>query len=178
MTRVFEHARIWVLPQDHLEQAAHLIAGAATADGRVDAVVGVAQGGLPPARRVSELLGVPMFPIHARHNASSAAFVQASGIVECRSDGIAPGALHGRVLIVDDICGTGATLRAVTDELAPLAAPGTRILSATLCRNIGAEGKPDFHIWDVNDWVHFPWETPPDDQTPREPLPAPGGVVV
>lgn len=173
MTRVFEHTRIWELSQESLEAALRLIADAVAAGGQVDAVVGVAQGGLLPARRVAALLDVPMYQVHARHNASGEVFLQATGQVECHSDTIPPGALHGRILIVDDICGTGATLRAVTEALTPAAAPGTALVTAALCRNTGAEEKPDIHIWDVNDWVRFPWEPAPDTDTPREQLPAP-----
>lgn len=177
MTRVFEHARIWELSQANLDTAVRLIANAAAAGGPVEAVVGVAQGGLLPARRVADLLGVPMFQVRARHNATGEAFLQATGNVECHSDDIPAGALHGRVLIVDDICGTGATLHAVIAALAPAAAEGAVMVTATLCRNTGAAERPDIHIWDVEDWVRFPWEAAPDAEVPREQLPAPEEVA-
>ena len=78
------------------------------------------------------------------------------------------------MLIVDDICGTGATLHAVTSILRELAGPGTRLCSATLCRNAGAPARPGLTVWDdLREWVIFPWEPRPPEGTIIRTLPDP-----
>ncbi|WP_020501070.1 phosphoribosyltransferase [Sciscionella marina] len=80
--------------------------------------------------------------------------------------------LKGRVLVVDDICGSGATLRRLRHDLTPLLSPSAQLLTAVLCLNTGAATLPDYSIWTVSDWVVFPWEKPPADQD-TTPLPRP-----
>ncbi|MGN2642369.1 phosphoribosyltransferase [Nocardia takedensis] len=177
MSRVFTHQRVWTLVPERLTGALQTIAVAATTRARIDAVIGIANGGLIPARGVAEILDVPMIAIHARHNDSDASFLPATGRVECHLDPHAPAVPGGRILVIDDICGSGATLRTVTSTLAPALAAGTILVTATLCRNIGATHTPDIHLWDVDDWVHFPWEPPPDTDLPRDPLPSARVIV-
>jgi hypoxanthine phosphoribosyltransferase len=77
------------------------------------------------------------------------------------------------VLLVDDICGSGATFSTVSAVLNGLWKP-TLLRTAVLCRNLGAGYTPDSWIWDVADWVCFPWEPHPGQAT--QPLPLPVGV--
>jgi len=77
---------------------------------------------------------------------------------------------------VDDICGSGATLRRVRQDLAPLVSPSAQVVTAVLCLNTGASTLPDYSIWTVADWVSFPWEKPPADKG-TTPLPTPKDVV-
>ncbi len=80
---------------------------------------------------------------------------------------------------MDDICGTGATLTAVTSALARIAAPGAALVTATLCRNAGSPCRPDLTVWDdLREWVVFPWEARPPDGLPVRRLPDPGQALV
>ena len=80
---------------------------------------------------------------------------------------------------MDDICGTGATLAAVTSALARLAEPGAVLVTATLCRNAGSPCRPDLTVWDdLREWVIFPWEAGPPDGLPVRRLPDPGQALV
>ncbi|WP_190132990.1 phosphoribosyltransferase family protein [Streptomyces mashuensis] len=73
-----------------------------------------------------------------------------------------------RLLVVDDIAGSGATLRTVQTWLRARLQPAA-LRSAVLCRNRGTGTTPDTWGWDVADWVRFLWEGPLDQAT--EPLP-------
>jgi hypoxanthine phosphoribosyltransferase len=86
---------------------------------------------------------------------------------------LAPLAPGIRVLVADDICGSGATLAAVTRRLADSIRP-MAFTTCTLCRNEGSGRTPDLWVWDVRDWVAFPWEPTPAGET--VPLPAPTSV--
>lgn len=148
--------------------------------GSVDHVIGIAEGGAAPAQVMASALGVPALSVRARHNASSATYQQATGTVHLDLDPLTRALngkrLTGRVLLVDDICGSGATLHRVTHDLAPLLSPSSQVLTATLCLNTGATTLPDYSVWTVSDWVVFPWEKPPADGD-TEPLPVPTEVI-
>ena len=79
---------------------------------------------------------------------------------------IPPGA---RVLVVDDIVGTGVTARLVTEHLETLGVRQLRF--AALARNAkAATFTPDFCPLEVDNWVVFPWE--PHEGQRSTPLPS------
>ena len=176
--RVFNLEFAWKMSPDQADVAATALARAATARfGAASLVIGIANGGIQPATAIAKSLGAPLACIQARHNATSDIGVQATGNVWCRLPDLAPGLVHGTVLVVDDIYGTGATLDAATTALGELAVPGTRLHTITLCRNAGAQARPSLTIWDdLREWVVFPWEAEPVDGTVLRPLPTPGEV--
>lgn len=156
--RVFEHRRIWRVTQDAFASAAALIAGQ---EPTPDVVVGIARGGVPLARLLASHYSVPVVELTARHNHSDDLHVPATGQVELpKEPGAALAAHHGaRVLLVDDICGTGSTYRAVIPWLATHLAPAA-VRTAALCRSKASAFTPDTWVWDTLDWVVFPWNEP------------------
>ncbi|MFJ8856088.1 phosphoribosyltransferase [Streptomyces sp. NPDC102437] len=171
--RVFDNRRIWRLAHREFLTAACLIAEGETKDAPV-AVVGIARGGIRLAEIVAEQLSIPATVVRARHNVSEGIQQPATGRVLLDDDhnGDAVTQLpHGApLLVVDDICGSGATLRAVEDMLTASVRPA-RIRTAVLCRNEGSDFLPDRWGWDVADWVHFPWEPEPESGHLSELLP-------
>lgn len=132
--RVFDHSRVWRLEEVAFAAAARLLADHARTH-RPDVVVGIARGGVPLARRLGALLGVPMVTVSARHNHSDALYVAATGEVSVPE---LPAGLRdysgGRLLVADDICGTGATLATVTARLTADLRPSD-LYAVVLCRN-------------------------------------------
>jgi hypoxanthine phosphoribosyltransferase len=61
-----------------------------------------------------------------------------------------------RVLVVDDVCDTGETLRAAK-ELLRLYAPA-EVKTATLFVKPGCSEFPDAWVEEADEWVLFPWE--------------------
>ncbi len=57
-------------------------------------------------------------------------------------------------------------------------ADGARALTAVLCLNTGATARPDLWLWEVTDWVNFPWEHAPETTVPLVPLPMATGVRI
>jgi len=143
--------------------------------GPVDHVIGVANGGIVPALDIAAALGAKFRTVRAQHNRSDAPYQQATGDVQLDLGSLTQCHITGLVLIIDDICGSGATLRRVRSGLEQALAPGTHILTATLCLNTGATAAPDYSVWTVSDWVAFPWEKQPAE-THRELLPTPTEV--
>ncbi|MGH3711318.1 MAG: phosphoribosyltransferase [Pseudonocardiaceae bacterium] len=176
LLRAFDHARLWVASEVGICEAARLLACAAEAGfGPIGEVIGIAEGGRTPAALIAAHLDVPIRIVHARHNPTEALYTQATGEVACDIGSIAAGSMRGRVLLVDDICGTGATLCTVADALATA---DLRLISCVLCLNAGAHMIPDLWVWEVRDWVVFPWEAVPDTPLLRVDLPMPTEVHV
>ncbi|MFJ9547874.1 phosphoribosyltransferase [Streptomyces erythrochromogenes] len=144
-----------------LERALDELAAAIAADGKVSIVIAVANGGTIPGAGLAARLAVPLAHVHAKHNRTDAIHTQATGDVAVAFPDGFPDALSGRVLLVDDICGSGATFTALTTALEPRLTPGAHIKTVALCRNEGADRAPDWAAYTVDDWVVFPWETPP-----------------
>jgi hypoxanthine phosphoribosyltransferase len=168
--RVFQGKRTWHLGEDAFAAAAALLAGYGDTF-QPELVIGLARGGVPLARRIGAQLGLPVAEVAARHNTSDAIGVQATGTVELDAARLVQSVGGARsVLVVDDICGSGATLRAATDVL--LRDTSATVRTAVLCRNAGAAFPVNAWVWDVADWVCFPWENrpAPADSTPL-PLP-------
>lgn len=179
--RVFEHQRVWQLSESALRYGCALLADTVREHaGRPSAVIGIAHGGVNPARQIAARLDLAPSTVHARHNRSDDLYTPASGVVSCDLDSLhfGPGErLRGTVLLVDDICGTGATFDTVSLALRTRAEPSTRFLTCALCRNRGAQVPPDFYCWEVADWVVFPWEAAPGNR-PTTLLPDPTEVVI
>ena len=176
MTRTFEHRQIWRMTPAAFQESVLLLTSAISRDhGGVKHVIGIAEGGVAPAQVIGRRLGARARSLQAKHNADDAVYRQATGTVTVNIDrfrlALGRHRLDGVVLIVDDICGSGATLQKVRDILAPLLAPGTRVITATLCTNTGAKSRPDYSVWTVSDWVCFPWEKRPAEPTRDLPLP-------
>jgi hypoxanthine phosphoribosyltransferase len=176
--RAFDHEVVWCMTMRQARAASLLLADAAAARGPIACVVGIARGGLLPAALIAERLDVALHVAHARHNQSDDLHVQATGAVSCQLDDTKTS--HGTVLVVDDICGTGASLAAVKDALIAQGAAANRIIFAALCRNAASEhqagswASPHLWIWGgLRDWVRFPWEAPIASGTTTKVLPDP-----
>ncbi|MGW7199542.1 phosphoribosyltransferase [Streptomyces chryseus] len=163
-TRVFENRRVWQLTQPEFAAAAYLIADL-EAEHAPAAVLGIARGGVRLAEVVAEQLGVPAIVVRARHNAPVGIQQEATGRVlldnRHNEDALAALPATSSLLVVDDICGSGATLHAIANMLTATMGPAG-VRTAVLCRNEGSNYPLDSWGWDVVDWVHFPWEPAPE----------------
>ncbi|WP_158851148.1 phosphoribosyltransferase [Saccharothrix deserti] len=174
--RVFEHQRIWRITPDALREACLLLFAAIQRDHpQIDHVIGIADGGVAPARILAGRFGVKGRTVQASHNADDAIYRQATGKVSVEFDAfrrtLGRKKLGGTVLVVDDICGSGATLHKLRNVLTPVLTPDARLITATLCLNSGAQTRPDYSVWTVSDWVSFPWEKRPDKPITTMPMP-------
>jgi hypoxanthine phosphoribosyltransferase len=140
-------------------------------------VIAISCGGVAPAEIIGKALVARLFILTACHSSTSDVSTPATGAVTCDPPPDLANTLAGHdcIVIVDDICGTGATLDAAT-QLVRGHRPNARLITATLCRNTGSSMVPDYYAWDVTDWVAFPWEQPPPPGHPTQPLPPCIGV--
>ncbi|MFF4648091.1 phosphoribosyltransferase [Streptomyces sp. NPDC001389] len=170
--RVFSGSGPFLLSDLALEASLDALASAVAAQGPVNLVIGIAGGGVWPAAGLAARLGAPVHRVKARHNPSDALRTQATGQVSVHLDAPLPDTLGGRILLVDDICGTGATFTAVAQALTPRLEPGCELETVAVCTNTGSGQRPNWSAHAVDDWVVFPWEQPPAGIR-LVPLPAP-----
>jgi uncharacterized protein len=124
-----------------------------------DVVVGITRGGLVPAVHASHYYDVPLKTVHIslRDHATTESLADVVALVNAGK----------KVLVVDDICDEGATLRHIHDELMSKY-NGTidtmAVKYAVLVHNLGGtEFEPDYCGEEINKvenpvWVVFPYE--------------------
>jgi hypoxanthine phosphoribosyltransferase len=119
-----------------------------------DILVGIARGGLVPARILVDLLETPQF-----------AAIQIEfyvDIAQTRQDPLLKQALTipvegKKVLLVDDIADTGRSLKFAQTYLHTQGA--AEVKTATLYLKPQSWTKPDFYEKQTSCWVIFPWDT-------------------
>lgn len=118
-----------------------------------DVIVGVARGGLIPARILSDLLEQPNLATVrtecyvGTHNAKPAPLLS-QPISECVE--------AKKVLIVDDIADTGRSLKLAKEHILKGGAREVRV--ATLFRKPWSVVKPEYCRAETSLWVVFPWD--------------------
>jgi hypothetical protein len=120
---------------------------------RPDVVVGIARGGVVIAKIIEDILGIG--------NMSSVEVKLYKGIGKRGEEATIaqpiPISVRGlRVLLVDDISDTGATLSAAYDYLKEQGALDIR--TATLMIKPWTRFKPNYYAGETTAWVIFPWE--------------------
>ena len=119
-----------------------------------DIIVGIARGGLIPAVRLSHLLGDRLLRmIHMK-------FYKGVDLRRERPEILADvGELPPKVLIVDDVADTGATLELALERVKERGAREVKI--ATLACKPRSRVKPDYYVFETDKWIVFPWEEMP-----------------
>ncbi|MGW2544043.1 phosphoribosyltransferase [Kitasatospora sp. NPDC001574] len=159
--RLFTRTAPYAPTSDQCTDAARLLAESVVASTpAVTCVIAIAAGGVRPATVVADHLRVPLHAVTARHNTSDDPWQQATGEVHVLLPDRLPARFEGRVLLVDDIAGSGATFTAVTRALACRLTEGAVVETLALFRNQGCADPPGRWTWTVDDWVVFPWEQP------------------
>jgi uncharacterized protein len=119
-----------------------------------DIIVGIARGGLVPARILVDLLETPQL-----------GFMQVEFYVDLNQTKSEPtlnqpltANLAGKnVLLVDDIADTGETLKLAQTHLQTQGA--NQIKTATLYHKPQSTTTPDFYEKQTSNWIVFPWDT-------------------
>lgn len=133
-----------------LETACRNLAEAVVRKFEPEVVVGVVKGGVFAGEELASTLGCSFVPVRVHARSRDGGLPAEAGM---------PSSLAGkRVLIVDDIAGTGATLTAAV-EAAKAAGAGT-VQTATLVVREGGF-QPDFYVLETDDLVVFPWDYEP-----------------
>jgi len=146
-------------PISHAQFVADVRALAAQLDGdhwAPDFLIGIGRGGLVPAVYLSHALGLPTLSVD--HSAQVHDFAGAA------LERLAARTRAGeRLLVVDDINDSGATIAKLRAMLAEAGAAAEQIRFATLLDNIRSVSRVDYRARTIDravtkDWFVFPWE--------------------
>jgi len=123
------------------------------AEFKPDIIVGVARGGWPPARIVSDLLENPEIA-----NVKAEFYL---GVAETKGEPVITQPVsvpvkNKRVLVVDDVADTGKSLALVREHLKKKGSSEVRI--ATIYYKPWSVVTPDWFERKTSHWVVFPWE--------------------
>jgi hypoxanthine phosphoribosyltransferase len=118
---------------------------------RPDLVIGIAKGGVIPAVFLSSAFLVDFFPIKlsSRHNEQVVARTPVWYVHPTS------GVTGKRVLLVDDICITGLTLRMASEEI--MLSGAREIRTAALAVH-SVSARPDYVALDTDALVVWPWD--------------------
>ncbi|WP_411139202.1 phosphoribosyltransferase [Streptomyces sp. C10] len=136
-----------------------------------DAVLSVARGGLAAGGYLTCALGVPvMHTVRVRRTADDSRYAAKQRPVVDTSVPLGLGA-GDKILVVDDIVGTGATADAVLEFLAASGVAREDVRFAAVVRNHRSGHVPDHCPAVVDDWIVFPWEAARESTHDCRPLP-------
>lgn len=136
-----------------------------------DAVLALARGGLPTAGCLACALDVTtVHALRVRRTTNDSQYAAKQRPV-IDAAGPLPFAPGHRVLVVDDIVGTGATAHAVLDHLTEAGIAPDDVRFAALVRNHRSGYVPDHCAAVIDDWIVFPWEADRGDTPDGRPFP-------
>lgn len=122
---------------------------------QLTALVAIARGGLVPAVVLAHHLKIYNFSVIAmtRNQSNEMYSDRQPPLITAELQIV----LEGQdVLIVDDIVGEGETMLMAKNQIMQYNPRSIQTLA--LAVNQGSTFKPDFFIFEVDDWVIFPWE--------------------
>lgn len=118
-----------------------------------DIILGISTGGLVPSTILSKLFKCKLI-VHGIHSYTGTR----KGIQHVHQDGVKLCNAHDNrnILVVDDLCDTGDTLKSVKDDLNT----GNNIKFGVLYTKPHSIFTPDFYTrqYSNNNWLTFPWE--------------------
>ena len=145
----------------------------ANSNWRPDYIVGITRGGLVPAVMISHYFDIPMHTLNTEESnlwmAEDAFGYDSNPDTSIKSNAD----LKKKILIVDDINDSGATLNWIKEDWRSGCLPnavdwnyvwGNNVRTAVLTHNVASEFKdPDYYVWEVNKveddcWLVYPWE--------------------
>lgn len=133
-----------------------------------DYIVGITRGGLIPANLLSQYLSIPMKSL----NVSLRDYSSQESNCWMAEDAFGYQKQRQKILIVDDINDTGATISWIKADWQACCFPdspewdsiwGDTVRFATITNNIVSKETVDYGMWDINKseidcWIVYPWE--------------------
>ncbi len=167
---------LYLLSWAHFDTAIRSIAAQVrSAEAETDCIVGISRGGLVPAVALSNVLGISAFhAIAMERNVGAGQYLNKQPPRVLWHGNLT--AVRGRcVLVVDDVAGSGETLRSVCEQA--LLAEAASVRTAVIVRMQRGTSASDFVAVELDDWVVFPWEDselPQGARTRQVIMPEPG----
>lgn len=117
---------------------------------QTDCILAIGKGGIIPGAMLSQILNIPFEILNYSSKNGK------GGKLNCELYKI-PILFHDRILIVDEICDSGHTLKEVFDFYEC----HNEVQTLALFYKKTSMFEPDYYHTTINDndgWIHFPWE--------------------
>lgn len=154
-----------ILPQGlYGEMMDDLAKDVADSGQRYDAVIAPLRGGVPPARRVAEVLGVSVYGIGVRLYDQNYAKGEAKGKkAQIYHDGVPYLSPDGRYLIVDDVNDTTHTFHGIREFLGDKHGIDPSCFDLAVVHEKPGRRKEEarFHVGETDAWIVYPAENSP-----------------
>jgi uncharacterized protein len=126
---------------------------------RFDSLLCLARGGLRIGDMISRLYAMPL-AILAVSSYRGAAGTQQGQLAIAESITTTGDALHGKVLLVDDLVDSGVTLTRVVAHVQQCCRAITEVRTAVLWYKAASKYKPDYYVLylPTSPWIHQPFE--------------------
>lgn len=126
------------------------------ADWEPDYLIGIGRGGLIPAVYLSHAIGGPMLSVDYSARNEDLAAPALARLAQRTREG-------ARLLFIDDINDSGATIGRLRDGLAAAGADAANVRFATLLDNVTSHQRVEYAARTIDrsvtkDWFVFPWE--------------------
>jgi len=128
-----------------------------------DAMVMITRGGIIPGGMLSDALNIERvltaavdFPFEAKRQAAK--LLSWPQFVQFPEDKLLSGR---RVLVVDDVWGSGRTITAVKNRVSAAGGlPSTCVLHFNPYRSLFSQARPDYYAATTDAYIVYPWEIP------------------
>lgn len=151
------HPEFQYIPHElFLKEVERLARGLEAGDWKPDFLVGIGRGGLVPACYLSHRTGLPLLSVD--HSTGDHGF--GAELLEKLAAKIQAGA---RILIVDDINDSGATINHLRSAIEAKVGHPERLRVAVLVHNTRSKARAEYHGSEIDRdldkrWYVFPWE--------------------
>lgn len=143
---------------EYIDLCERLVARVGMSGWQFDCVLCLARGGMRPGDFFSRIYNKPLAVL------STSSYREAAGTVQGELDiaryitGVSD--LQGKLLLVDDLCDSGMTIRKVVEHLKRNYPKITEIRVAVIWTKACSVFKPDYSVVHFNDspWIHQPFE--------------------
>lgn len=161
-----DQQQVLCLNWEEIDGLTHQLARAICAEGKPDVLIGLQRGGVIPAVMLSHQLALPdLLALPIRRTLSDAIYASKQAPTVQMPEHFLQ--LQGKdLVIVDDIVGSGETLRAALQVITPYAPARVRSVVCVVNRahwDPVNQHEPHTDIFaigrEVRGWVVFPWET-------------------
>lgn len=151
-----EHYYSW---SEYIDLNERLVAEVAKSGWHFDCLLCLSRGGMRPGDFFSRVYDMPLAILATSSYREAAGTVQSTLDISDCITGLS--ALHGNVLLVDDMVDSGKTIAEVVKHLKARYPKITEIRVAVLWWKAHSVFKPDWHVEYLpdNPWVHQPFET-------------------
>lgn len=126
---------------------------------KFDVILCLARGGLRPGDVFSRIFGLPLAILSTSSYREEAGTVQGALDI-ARHVTVTAGSVAGKVLLIDDLVDSGATLHAVKKLLDKSFPAVTEVRSAVIWYKACSVIRPDYHLefLETNPWIRQPFE--------------------